>query len=229
MIACAASPVGATNVQSLVTEAALEHLQAQARQLRLLEPRFRLEAQPRDGSPATRACARAVQIETLSDRHPARMRFAAVCNAEPAWRTEYVVRAAVSAQVLVARVDIPAHQPIAAEQLELRRRDLSVPLAAVSYVEEAEGLASRRALRSGQIVDRRWLIQPLLVRRGERISIVAHSAGVQANVAGIAMDDARRGETLRVRNVASGKIIRTRVIGKGAVEPISMSNSSASE
>jgi flagella basal body P-ring formation protein FlgA len=230
ILACAAGPAYAgDDVQQRVIDAARERLSEHAERLRLADPVFHVTAAPRDGSSPPRPCSAPIEIETVSDSHLSRMRFAAVCNAAEAWRIEYVVRAVVSANVVVARADAPARQPIPAERLEVSRRELSGTLQPVSTIEEVAGLASRRALRSGQIVDARWLIQPLLVRRGERVDILARNAGVEVRVAAEAMHDGRRGEEVEVRNLKSGKLIRARVVGAGVVEPVDIATSSTSQ
>ncbi|HLS81614.1 MAG TPA: flagellar basal body P-ring formation chaperone FlgA [Steroidobacter sp.] len=229
LLAADASPRAAQNVQALVVEAARERLSERAQRAGLANPSFEIEVAPRGDAPTGETCAQRVTVEIVSDAHPSRMRLDAVCNAAPGWRTEYVVRAAIFADAVVAVADAPANQPILPEQLAVRRRELSGAQQALSSIEEVAGLISRRALRRGQLVDARWLIQPLLVRRGERVDIVARNAGVQVNVAAEAMEDARRGELVRVRNLASGKIIRARVIGEGMVEPIDIPMSSASQ
>src|SRR5690606_42016594 len=110
------------------------------------------------------------QIEPIDTRSVTRMRFEASCE-DPEWRSEFVVRAAISAEVVTAARSLRAGDVIDASSLALERREVTAPEAAISGAAVGAGQTSRRALRSGQPVSRRWLIEPLLVRR-DRKSVV---------------------------------------------------------
>lgn len=201
-------------VQSAVEQAAREHLMAFAEQAGLAEARVRVTVVPR--SAAAAPCSQRLAVEPLDTRNITRMRFAAVCGAT---RTEYVARGSVTAQVVVASADIAANRPIAAAQLARERRDVSSVTGAISEIDAAVGQASRRAIRAGQVVSARFLVQPVLVRRGAPVDIVARNAGVQVTVKGEAMEAGRRNEIVRVRNVGNGKVITARVLDEHTVEP----------
>jgi flagella basal body P-ring formation protein FlgA len=147
------------------------------------------------------------------------MRFGAVCTDVPGWRSEYIVHGAIEADVVVVASDIVAGQPIAAEQLERARRDASGTPGMLSNIEAVVGKASQRPLHRGQLIDRRWLVEPVLVKRGASVNIVARNIGVEVRVPAEALEDGRRNEVVRVRNAQNGQIIRARVIGDNAVEP----------
>lgn len=207
------------SIETRVEHAAREHLLAQARDAGLLDPSVAITLLPRG---EVNPCAQNVEVEALDTRHVTRMRFAATCSAEPAWRTEFIVRGALKAEVVVAATDLKAGQPIDAGQLALERRDLSAAADALSDPAQVVGKSSRRALRSGQIVGQRWLVEPILVKRGAKVNIVARNVGVEVHVAGVATQTGRRGEIVEVRNAANGKVIRARVVGENLVEPADM-------
>lgn len=182
----------------------------------LADAQVRVSVVPR--STAAAPCSQRPAVEPLDTRNITRMRFAAVCGAT---RTEYVARGSVTAQVVVASADITANRPIAAAQLTRERRDVSSVTDATSDLDDVVGQASRRAIRTGQVLSTRFLVQPVLIKRGAPVSIVARNAGVQVTVAGEAMEPGRRNEIVRVRNVGNGKVITARVIDENTVEPAS--------
>lgn len=145
------------------------------------------------------------------------MRFAVTCNGE---KRQVVVRATIAADVVVAAHDLRAGTPIDASALKLERRDVTATPGAVANIDDVAGKSSRRALRTGQLVDRRWLNESVLVKRNSRVTIIARNAGVEVHVAAEAMQPGRRGEIISVKNSANGTVIRARVIGPDAVEPI---------
>lgn len=211
--ALAATP---DSIEAAVERAAFAHLSDLVETAGLRESSVKLNALARE---PVNPCSADARIEAIDTRSVTRMRFAAICN-DPAWRTEFIVRAVVSAQVVTATRDVRAGEVIPAEALTLERRDVAAPADATSDPELVAGKASRRALRSGQLVSRRWLLEPLLVRRGANVTIVARNVGVAVQVAGEALAAGRRDEIVDVRNKANGRVIRARVIGENAVEPV---------
>jgi len=148
------------------------------------------------------------------------MRFVATCN-EPEWRSEFIVRAKVQADIVVASSDIRASTAIAPEYVEIERRAVTSIADVTSDIDAIVGKSSRRALRRGQTVNPRLLIEPIVFARGARVDIVARNRGVQVTVAGEALEPGRRGQIVRVRNQANGNVIRARVIDSQTVEPVS--------
>jgi len=207
-----------------VAEAARAWLLAQAEREGLQAAQASAEAvavQAQGQSPAA-ACREPWQVQPGETRFVSRMRFVALCPADPSAPREFIVRAELSAEVVVALRPLPANQPIAAADLALARRDVSALRDASSEIEAVQGLSARRALKAGQVVQTGLLIEPLLVKRGAAVRIVARSGPVEVSASGEALDAGRRGEIVRVRNSNTGKVIRARVTGDAQVEPADM-------
>jgi flagellar basal body P-ring formation protein FlgA len=218
LIAASPAAIATLSIDALVEQAARNELRAQAQQAGFIDPSIRVELRPHPGKLPS-PCRRTVEIEALDTRFMTRMRFAAVCTDEPGWRSEYIVRGAIEADVVVAGSAINAGQPIAAEQLERARRDASGTAGSLSDIAAVVGKASQRPLNRGQLIDKRWLVEPIMVKRGASVNIVAHNVGVEVQVPAEAMEEGRRNDIVRVRNTLNGQIIRARVIGDNAVEP----------
>lgn len=170
-------------------------------------------------------CMHTARINAIDTRSAARMRFAAECD-DPAARIEVIVRATIVADVVVAATGLRAGVPIEAAALEIERRELQIVGDAIAEPAEVVGKSSRRALRRGQLLSRRNLVEPVLVKRGASVDIVARNVGVAVTVAGEALEAGRRDEIVRVRNKANGTVIRARIIDATSVEPVDMSSSS---
>lgn len=204
------------NTVALVEKAARAALERQAEANGLVEPKFEVAA-VRTNRPLAQ-CGRGVTVEPADTRQLARMRFTAVCGDTPGWRYEYVVRAKVSARVAVAGADVPAGKVIAPEDVLLERHDISGIPDAIADLTVLDGMAARRALRSGDVLRMNMLAAPTLVRRGDAVRIVARREQIEVSMAGEALDPGARGALVRVRN-ANGNTIRARVTGAGTVEP----------
>ena len=120
-LACASALPALAASEDPVARAAREFLLDRATQAGLVQPEVSLKLIAGDGAPL--ACASAPRVEALDTRHPSRMRYAAVCPASGE-RAEYVVRAELSAQVVVAPGGIAARRPIAGHEVTLERRPL---------------------------------------------------------------------------------------------------------
>jgi len=203
----------ASALESSVERVAREHVHRYAESIGWVQPQLKLKLTTGNlgGCPAD------ARIETIDVRQPSRMRFAVTCNGE---KRQVVVRATIAADVVVAAHDLRAGTPIDASALKLERRDVTATPGAVANIDDVAGKSSRRALRTGQLVDRRWLNESVLVKRNARVTIIARNAGVEVHVAAEAMQPGRRGEIISVKNSANGTVIRARVIGPDAVEPI---------
>jgi flagella basal body P-ring formation protein FlgA len=216
----AAGAWSASALDSSVERVAREHVDRYAESIGWTRPQLKLKLTTGNlgGCPAD------APIETIDVRQPSRMRFAAICNGE---KREVVVRATIAAEVVVSAQDVKAGAPIDASALKLERRDVTATPGAVANIEDVAGKTSRRALRAGQLVDRRWLNESVLVKRNAKVTIIARNAGVEVHVAAEAMQPGRRGEIISVKNSANGNVIRARVIGPDAVEPVEIPSGTA--
>lgn len=208
-------------IEAEVERAARTHLIDLVTTAGLRKPSVELTVLARE---AVNPCTANAQIEPIDTRSVTRMRFEASCE-DPEWRSEFVVRATISAEVVTAARSLRAGDVIDASSLALERREVTAPEDAISDPALVAGKTSRRALRSGQPVSRRWLIEPLLVRRGTNVAIVARNTGVEVQVAGEALAAGRRHEIIQVRNKTNGRVIRARVIDANTVEPVISSSS----
>lgn len=200
-----------------VARAARQFLSAEAARVGLVEPQFSIEVS--SSPPKAQPCATAPRVEPADTQFPSRMRFVAHCAAT-GWSETYTVRAEVSAQVVVAATQLNSGQPIGADDLRLERRTLVNLQDALSDPAALIGMASRRALRPGQLVERRALAPAVLVRRGATVTIVARNQGILVSSVGEATETGRRDDVIGVRNSATGRVIRARVTGANEVEPV---------
>jgi flagella basal body P-ring formation protein FlgA len=127
------------------------------------------------------------------------------------------VRVGLQTDVLVAARVIPRHAVLALEDVRVERREL---LAGQEPVTDRLALGGRRAVRqiaAGESILTAVLELPPLVQRGDRVLLVAEGRGVRAELAGEAREDGRAGQTIRVRNGASGREVYGQVEAAGQV------------
>ncbi|HEX9173720.1 MAG TPA: flagellar basal body P-ring formation chaperone FlgA [Telluria sp.] len=214
----------ATSVVAQVEQAAREQLEKQAAGSALAEPRFELTVATSRPAPP---CRQSVAVEPIDTRQVARMRFAVRCADGAGWHSggwqyEYVVRARVSALVVVTAAPVAANAALTDADITLERRDITAIADPVAVAADAVGQTSRRSLRAGEVLRMGQLAAPVLVRRGEAVVMLAKVDGIEVSTAGEALDAGSRGAMVRVRNAASGQVVRMRVAGAGTVEPIGL-------
>lgn len=85
-------------------------------------------------------------------------------------------------------------------------------------IEEVVGRETTRAIAAGQVVDRQSVRAPLLIRRGEAVTVYARSAGLQVRTTARAQEDGSLGELVMVESLANREKFLARVSGFQEVE-----------
>lgn len=149
-------------------------------------------------------------------------RFAAVIAApagEPA-----ATRVRISGRVhKITQVPVPARRLAINDVITERDvkfvaiRDDRVPRDAVTNADELIGMAAKRGLRPGVPVQSTAVQQPILVPKGSLVTIVLQIAKMTLTAQGKALDNGSDGDTIRVANSQSKKVIEAEVTGPGKV------------
>jgi flagella basal body P-ring formation protein FlgA len=122
-----------------------------------------------------------------------------------------VLRAELWRDGLALRDAAPTGAPLDPASADIRRFDAlrerdALPLNAVNE------MAFARAVPAGRLLTRRDVIRFPLVRRGQTIEVLATDGRLTVTLRAIALNDAGRGETVRVRNPDSKKDFVAEVI-----------------
>lgn len=172
------------------------------------------------GDAAPRRCAQALQVSAAEPGSSvlARQRLALHCADGAGWTLNVSTQASIRVQALVAARDIERRQVLSLDQLQWRALDLArQPRGVLDDPQAIKGMSARRRLRAGQPLSANLLEPALLVRRGERVSIIARNGPIQARTEGEALAAGRLGEVIEVRNSSSGKVVQVSVVEVGVV------------
>lgn len=166
-------------------------------------------------------CASALQVDPQGPRLFGNLSVRVACaNAEggsaghaAAARLPVVIRVAVP--MLVARTAIPRGAIVDASMVALE----PTAIGAVSdYLVDVHGVLGQRmrtGVRAGQVLTLRQVEMGALVTAGEQVALVAGDGEFSVSVAAKAMQSGRAGEQIRVRNIASGRVVPAWVVGRG--------------
>jgi flagella basal body P-ring formation protein FlgA len=213
----------AASVSEQIDQALRNHLQPllqhEIRQHGWQQPRLHLDNTLSSSTQKLQSCTQPLQVKTLSPR-PAllsRQRYRVECAA-PAWNVNVTSQADVSVLLLVARHTLERDQSLGADDVHTRRQSVSKHRQGIyGRAADIEGLSAKRRIRAGQVLSPPLLGAPLLVRRGQMVTIVATHDGIEAATQGEALSNGSAGDLIRVRNQSSEKVIETQVTGEGVV------------
>jgi flagellar basal body P-ring formation protein FlgA len=118
-----------------------------------------------------------------------------------------------SVKVVVTRRPLGRFKPIEEEDIEIKASDLAgLPADRITDVEAVIGKRTRRALDSGTVLRPDLVELPPLVKHGDRVRIVAETAGLTISAVGQVKQKGVRGELIPVVNLDSNKVIHARVV-----------------
>lgn len=83
------------------------------------------------------------------------------------------------------------------------------------------GMAAKRQLRPDQAVSAVDFAPPVLVTRGDTVTLVYQMPGLALTARGTAMDNGTKGEAVNILNPTSKRIVRGTVVSQGKVQVIS--------
>ena len=79
------------------------------------------------------------------------------------------------------------------------------------------GKATTRRLNRDQVIIPSQITDPVLIKRGEQVILIAKSSGFSVKMSGKAMMDGRKGQLIKVKNLSSKRVVEGRVIRSGEV------------
>jgi flagella basal body P-ring formation protein FlgA len=87
------------------------------------------------------------------------------------------------------------------------------PRSPVTDLNAAVGQVTTRGLREGEVVTESALVPPVLVKRGDPVTVYCPTGGLLIKLTGTAMEDGAAGGIIRIRNEASREVFWAEVTG----------------
>jgi flagella basal body P-ring formation protein FlgA len=121
-------------------------------------------------------------------------------------------------KVVVARRPLGRFKPIEDEDLEVKAVDAAgLPADCVTNPEMVIGKRTRRPVDSGAVLRHELVELPPLVKNGDRVRIIAETAGLRISALGQVKQKGCQGELIQVMNLDSNKVIHARVVDSQTV------------
>jgi flagella basal body P-ring formation protein FlgA len=138
------------------------------------------------------------------------------CDAQPAWSVFMQADIKVTVDLLVASRSLPQGTVISAADLGLQRGDLSRP-GLITAPEQAIGKTLKFTIGAGQVLRQDMLRAPRLIRQGQTVTLRARGNGFVVSQKGQALNDAGKGEIVRIRT-ATSQVLTARMVAEGIAE-----------
>ncbi len=84
-------------------------------------------------------------------------------------------------------------------------------------IESVQGKRLKRKIDSGEVIEQHDLTLPIMVNRGQLVTMVAKKGPLKIKAKGVACSDGKQGEVIKVRNTNSQREIFCKVTGHGQV------------
>ena len=140
------------------------------------------------------------------------------CPIKPGWKIHLPVTIEVFDDVLVAARPLIKGQKIDESQVTYEKHDIARLKNGYYSKESVLGLLeAKRNLARGSVLTPANLKPLMLVRSGQRVTLLLDYNGLQVKSSGKALQSARLGELVKVRNSQSNKIVEGVVAGEGLV------------
>lgn len=138
----------------------------------------------------------------------ARALLRVACNSNVKWTLNVPVEIHRATDVLVLRRAVGRGENIRAEDVLVQPRVLpGLTSPYVSRIADLAGRLTRRPIPEGTPVAADALDAPLLIHRGQAVTLAVRTGGIEVRAPGMALADAAAEQRVRVRNLNSLKII----------------------
>ena len=173
-----------------------------------LDPRLRLAR-----------CSQSLQITLAPGAKPVGHTSIGVrCPGPTPWSLYVQAEVRILAEVLVAARPLARGVPLRAEDLTRQTQDLgALATGALTDPNRVVGQRLRYPVAAGAVLNAGLFERNPRVRRGQIVTVISGHGSLEVRASGEALSDAASGETLRVRNALTKKVIEGRVDDQGIV------------
>lgn len=140
------------------------------------------------------------------------------CQSESRWKLLLPAQIELFDDVLVLSKAVQKGQIIDASLVSLQKKNISrLNNGYFSQMGDITGLESRRNLARGAILTPASLVPKLMVKSGQQVTLILNYRGLRIKATGTALQSARHGEVIRVRNSQSSRVVEGIVSGEAQV------------
>jgi len=141
-----------------------------------------------------------------------------VCNKPKSWSFYVTSHISLFEEIYIANNSLSRDHIIQAGDVYKSRKDLSkLAFGYITEPGELIGKQMKRHIQAGRILTPSQLRNPVVIKRGELISLQSVNRGFAISMKGTAMTDGAVGDRIRVKNYSSKRIVEGTIIQAGVV------------
>ncbi len=141
------------------------------------------------------------------------------CADTDGWSIYVSARINVYGPVLIARQPLARGSVIQETDLELVERNLaSLPYGYYVDSQPVTGMLAKRTIAAATVITPPMVQAPKLIRRGERVTVIAESGGLSIRTVGKALSDGKSGDPVQVQAEGSKRVVDGIVVSQGVVK-----------
>jgi flagella basal body P-ring formation protein FlgA len=141
------------------------------------------------------------------------------CSDSGGWNIYVSARVDVFGPVLIARQPLARGTAVQDSDLELVERNLAdLPYGYYSDSQPIAGMLAKRTIAGASVITPQMLQAPKLVKRGQRVTVIAESGALSIRSVGKALGDGKSGDTVRVRAEGSQRVVDGVVVSQGVIK-----------
>ena len=141
------------------------------------------------------------------------------CPDQGGWTIYAAARVDVYGPVLITRQPLARGTMIQEGDLEQVERNLAnLPHGYYSDSQPIAGMLAKRTIAAATVITPQMLQAPKLVKRGQRVTVIAESGALRIRSVGKALSDGISGDVVRVRAEGSRRVIDGVVVSQGVIK-----------
>lgn len=163
-----------------------------------LDPRLRLAR-----------CSKPLEVSSDPGNHPYGNTSVAVrCSGPRPWKLYVQATVRALRPVVVTTQPLARGTLIGPNDVTMAPRDLAqLGYGYIEHIADALGKQTKRPLGGGIALNPGELVAPKLVRRGEQVTIIAGTRGIEVRMSGVALADGAHNQVIEVRNTKTHRIV----------------------
>jgi len=130
------------------------------------------------------------------------------CATSSSWSLMLTAEIEVWRKVVVIRDHLSRGERINLNSLTLQERNIgNLQRGYFTDLSDVSGNVSKRSLRAGVAIDPSMIDLPIIIRRGQEVTLRVEHPGLSVNMKGIALSKGRKGDVIKVKNSRTDKVL----------------------
>lgn len=167
------------------------------------------------------SCSKPLRLKKNDNKLMGRISIAVRCEGNKPWKIYVPVTIKAYRKVVTAAVPLARNQVLEAALLEMTEKEVSrLNQGYFSSISDVKGKSLNRSLQLSGVLQPNMVKEPIIIKRGDVVMIIAKTGALSVKSAGVAINDGRLGQQIQVKNKSSKRVVVARVISSNQVQVV---------